>query len=73
MIDIVINYFEIDKMKFIIFDVFGYCDFVLNMIVGVSQVDFVIFVIDGNIGVYEKGLKGQMWEYVLFFWSFGVQ
>lgn len=60
---------------FVFLDVFGYCDFIKNMIIGIFQVDCVIFIIVVGIGEFEVGIfkDGQICEYVFFVYIFGVK
>lgn len=67
IIDVVYIKFEILYRYIIIIDVLGYRDFVKNMIIGVSQVDVVVFVV-----VVIDGVMLQIKEYVFFVRIFGI-
>lgn len=67
IINILYIEYEILKCYYVYVDVFGYVDYVKNMIIGVVQMDGVIFVV-----VVIDGLMVQMCEYVLFVKQVGV-
>lgn len=75
IIDIFFWKFEIIKYYIIIIDVFGYCDFIKNMIMGIFQVDCVVLIVVVGVGEFEVGIfkNGQMWEYVLLVYMLGVK
>lgn len=49
--------FEIIIKVIILMDVLGYKDFILNMIIGVVQVDVVVLVVDVSRGEFEVGFE----------------
>lgn len=67
IVEVGCGFFEIDKCRYSILDVFGYKIYVFNMIGGVLQVDVGIFVIFVCKGEYEIGFEkgGQIREYVM--------
>lgn len=60
IINIVYVEYQIDKWYYVYVDVFGYVDYIKNMIIGVVQMDGVILVV-----VVIDGLMFQICEYVL--------
>lgn len=72
-IDVGQGYFETEKRRFNILDAPGHRDFVPNMIMGASQADCAILVIDCDNGSYEGGFIGESTkEHAILARSLGV-
>lgn len=67
IIDVVYWFFVIVKCKFIVVDMFGYEQYICNMVIGVLMVDLVVFLVDVCVG-----FQVQICCYVFIVLLFGI-